>query len=67
MKVLIAGGAGFIGSHLVDKLIAEEIPISDRILIKIEDNAKYFAPNYRKTLEDLYKWMKEWKYNHYFT
>ena len=23
MKILIAGGAGFIGSHLVDKLIAK--------------------------------------------
>ena len=27
MKVLVSGGAGFIGSHIVDKLIAEKADV----------------------------------------
>lgn len=42
-SILVTGGAGFIGSHLVDRLIAEdakEVVIVDNLFVGSEDNIK---------------------------
>ncbi len=47
MKALIAGGAGFIGSHLVDALLREgnEIVCVDNFFIGTRDNIKHLKDN----------------------
>lgn len=43
MKILITGGAGFIGSHLAEKLIAkgEEVFVLDNLSTGSRDNIKH--------------------------
>jgi len=47
MKCLIAGGAGFIGSHLADALIDEghEVVSIDNLLIGKVENIKHLSSN----------------------
>lgn len=47
MKVLVTGGAGFIGSHLVDKLIAKgyEVICVDNLLTGSEENIAHLKDN----------------------
>ena len=47
MKVLVAGGAGFIGSHLVDALLKEghEVHAMDNFVTGREDNIKHLDGN----------------------
>lgn len=47
MKVLVAGGAGFIGSHLVDALLAEghEVVCIDNFFIGTRKNIEHLAGN----------------------
>ena len=54
MKILITGGAGFIGSHLVEKLITEknEILIIDNLMTGKKENLS-FEGNYEFFIDDL--------------
>lgn len=54
MKILITGGAGFIGSHLVEKLITEnnEILIIDNLMTGKKENLS-FEGNYELFIDDL--------------
>lgn len=47
MKVLVAGGAGFIGSHLIDALIEEgnDVVCIDNFFIGTKDNIKHLQNN----------------------
>lgn len=47
MKVLVAGGAGFIGSHLIDALLDEgnEVVCIDNFFIGTEDNIRHLQDN----------------------
>ena len=54
MKILITGGAGFIGSHLVEKFITEnnEILIIDNLMTGKKENLS-FEGNYELFIDDL--------------
>jgi UDP-glucose 4-epimerase len=54
MKVLVTGGAGFIGSHIVDQLIiaGHEVVIIDNISSGNEANLHPLATFYRLAIED---------------
>jgi len=54
MKILITGGAGFIGSHLVKKLITEknEILIIDNLMTGKKENLS-FEGNYELFIDDI--------------
>ena len=59
MKVLVAGGAGFIGSHLVDALLAEghDVICVDNFFIGTRENIRHLADHphftfYEKDLSD---------------
>ncbi|KGM46291.1 UDP-glucose 4-epimerase, partial [Neobacillus niacini] len=54
MKVLITGGAGFIGLHLVEKLIKEQIDvvIVDNLTSGIKERIPKFAAFYEADIED---------------
>jgi len=54
MKILITGGAGFIGSHLVEKLLVKnnEILIIDNLMTGKKDNLS-FEGNYELFIDDL--------------
>lgn len=47
MKILVAGGAGFIGSHLVDRLLSEghQVDILDNFVTGREDNIAHLKDN----------------------
>ena len=60
MKVLVAGGAGFIGSNLVDALLAEnnQVVCIDNFFIGARENIAHLADNenfklYEQDLADL--------------
>lgn len=60
MKVLVAGGAGFIGSHLVDALLAEghDVVCVDNFFIGTRENIRHLSGEpqftfYEKDLSDL--------------
>jgi len=54
MKILITGGAGFIGSHLVEKLLIKnnEILIIDKLMTGKKENLS-FEGNYELFIDDL--------------
>ena len=59
MKALVAGGAGFIGSHLVDALLAEghDVVCVDNFFIGTRENIRHLADHphfifYEKDLSD---------------
>ena len=54
MKILITGGAGFIGSHLVEELLTEEntILVIDNLLTGKEENLS-FQGNFELHIDDL--------------
>ena len=60
MKALVAGGAGFIGSHLIDALLAEgnDVVCIDNFFIGTKDNIKHLENNthfkfYEQDITDL--------------
>lgn len=60
MKALVAGGAGFIGSHLVDALLAEgnDVVCVDNFFIGTRENIKHLSGNehfrfYEQDISDL--------------
>lgn len=52
MKILITGGAGFIGSHLCDALIerGHQVTVVDNFVLGNLDNVRHLLPNERFTL-----------------
>ena len=69
MRALVTGGAGFIGSNLVDKLIDDghEVVILDDLSTGKEENINSKADFYNKDISDLehcklqYDWKHIWK------
>ena len=62
MKALVAGGAGFIGSHLIDALLAEgyEVVCIDNFFIGTKENIRHLEGNpkftfYERDLSDFHK------------
>jgi UDP-glucose 4-epimerase len=55
MKAIVTGGAGFIGSHIVDRLLSEdyEVKIIDNFITGNEENIKHNFKNGRFQLEKL--------------
>ena len=57
MKILITGGAGFIGSHLAEKLLAEgnEISVIDNLSTGKYSNIIHLIkdPNFKYTLDSI--------------
>lgn len=57
MRTLVAGGAGFIGSHLIDELIAEghDVVCVDNYFIGTHENIKHLAgnPHFKMYEQDL--------------
>ncbi|UOF89029.1 SDR family oxidoreductase [Fodinisporobacter ferrooxydans] len=55
MKVLVTGGAGFIGSNIVDKLVEEnyEVVIIDNLVAGDKNNINKFAAFYRANITDI--------------
>ena len=57
MKALVAGGAGFIGSHLIDALLAEgdEVVCVDNFFIGTKENIRHLEgnPQFRFYEQDL--------------
>lgn len=57
MKVLVAGGAGFIGSHLIDALLKEghEVVCIDNFFIGTKENIEHLSgnPNFKFYEQDL--------------
>ena len=47
MRILITGGAGFIGSHMVDRLIAEghQVVVMDNLVTGSRANLAHLADN----------------------
>ena len=60
-NVIVTGGAGFIGSHLVDKLIAKgiQVRVLDNLLTGKEKNINPKADHYRVDVSDLEKYKFE--------
>jgi UDP-glucose 4-epimerase len=54
MKILVVGGAGFIGSHLVDALIIEghEVSVADNLFLGKEENIPIGVHNYQINASD---------------
>lgn len=54
MKILVAGGAGFLGSHLVDRLITEghEVTVLDNLYTGNIENVKHHIANPKFTFLD---------------
>ena len=68
MKVLVAGGAGFIGSHLIDALLAEgnDVVCVDNFFIGTKENIAHLKNNahfkfYEQDLTDLNKVLEIFK------
>lgn len=61
MKILVTGGAGFIGSHIVDKLIDEghEVVVMDNLssgfIENINKKAKFYNRDIRDNLNDIFE------------
>lgn len=71
MKVLVAGGAGFIGSHLIDALLAEgnDVVCVDNFFIGTKENIAHLKNNahfkfYEQDLTDLDKVLEIFKKEH---
>ncbi|MBC5717651.1 NAD-dependent epimerase/dehydratase family protein [Flintibacter faecis] len=71
MKVLVAGGAGFIGSHLIDALLAEgnDVVCVDNFFIGTKENIAHLKDNahfkfYEQDLTDLDKVLEIFKKEH---
>ena len=54
MKIIVTGGAGFIGSHIVDKLIARDyqVVVIDSLVTGKKENANSAAKFYEKDIRD---------------
>ncbi len=67
MKILVAGGAGFIGSHLVDQLISEghTVDVIDNLVTGREENINHLKKNPLFTLikADIVKEVPHKKYD----
>ncbi|MCJ8277749.1 MAG: GDP-mannose 4,6-dehydratase, partial [Bdellovibrionales bacterium] len=67
MKILVAGGAGFIGSHLVDRLLDEghQVDVVDNLVSGREDNIKHLKDNsdFRFMNQDISESVPDEKYD----
>ena len=57
MKILITGGAGFVGSHLADRLIKEghQVTVLDNFLTGLKRNIEHLTdePNFKLIIQDV--------------
>lgn len=60
MKILVTGGAGFIGSHLVDELIKRrhQVAIIDIKKTNLNPKARFYKINILRNLEPIFKKIK---------
>ena len=67
MKILVAGGAGFIGSHLVDQLLADghQVDAIDNFITGRKDNVEHLKDNENFTLieQDVVQGVPDKKYD----
>lgn len=62
MKIMVTGGAGFIGSHIVEHYKNEDVIVFDNLRTGFEKNIKKFNVKFVKASVTDYNKLKKWMY-----